>query len=217
MNTIRSLLLVISAGIISASTSISSQELESIKLNPPDKQRGLPFMAALSVKASAVEWSEKEPSLQDLSDLMWAANGLNRPDENKTTASTALNAHDIDVYVFMKNGVFVYDVKNHELDPALSGDYRAQVMNQPPGPSDAPIQLFLISNSDRFRKGTQEQRYEWGALDAGIVSQNISLFCAATGMKTRPRASMNKGDVRQLLNLGDAHYVFLNHPVGYQK
>ncbi|MBN2031453.1 nitroreductase family protein [bacterium] len=65
--------------------------------------------------------------------------------------------------------------------------------------------------------GPQELRYEWGAIDAGIISQNISLFCAATGLKTRPRASMDKEKVKDLLNLKETHYVLLNHPVGYAK
>ena len=60
-------------------------------------------------------------------------------------------------------------------------------------------------------------KYEWGAIDAGIVSQNISLFCAATGLKTRPRASMDKEKVKELLKLKDTQYVLLNHPVGYAK
>jgi nitroreductase len=65
--------------------------------------------------------------------------------------------------------------------------------------------------------GRPELRYEWGAIDSGIVSQNISLFCAATGVKTRPRASMDKEKIKKLLKLDDRHYVFLNHPVGYAK
>jgi nitroreductase len=65
--------------------------------------------------------------------------------------------------------------------------------------------------------GRPELRYEWGAIDTGIVSQNISLFCAATGIKTRPRASMNKEKIKKLLKLKDSQYVFLNHPVGYAK
>jgi nitroreductase len=62
----------------------------------------------------------------------------------------------------------------------------------PPPPSNPPVQLILVSESARFRMGPAELRYEWGAIDTGIVSQNISLFCAATGLKTRPRASMDK-------------------------
>lgn len=244
MNKIFSRLLIVFTSSFYMSSLISAQELNTIKLNQPDLSRGLPFMEALSVKASATEWSDKELSLQDLSDLLWAANGLNRPEEKKTTASSALNAHDVDIYVFMKEGVFVYDIYNHELDPVLSGDFRSQLMmsrppkpasavesslgsmpesgltkapSPPPFPSNPPLQIILISDSERFRMGTKELRYEWGAIDAGIISQNISLFCAATGLKTRPRGSMDKERIKKLLRLKDTQYVLLNHPVGYQK
>jgi hypothetical protein len=236
--------LTVFAGILSVSSCLLAQELEPIKLKPPNKKRGLPFMETLSVKASATEWSDKELSLQDLSDLMWAANGLNRPEEKKTTASSAQNAHDVDIYVFMKKGVYVYDIYNHELDPVLSGDFRSQIMMprpprpagasgtgpesppgtdpdkappSPPPPSNPPIQIILISDSERFRVGPQDLRYEWGAIGAGIISQNISLFCAATDLKTRPRAAMSKEKIKDLLKLKNTQYVLLNHPVGYAK
>ena len=254
---------------------LPAQDLKTIKLNPPDKTRGLPFMETLTVKASAREWSDRELSLADLSDLLWAATGINRPEENKTTASSAMNAHDVDVYVFMKEGVYLYDIANHELDPLLGGDHRSELMmarptrpggapnapggqpagpphgeppasessrsaekksepgqgvpraagpggpppgpTAPPAPSNPPLQIILVSNSERFRMGEQNLRYEWGAIDAGIVSQNISLFCAATGLKTRPRAAIQKDKIKTLLNLKDTQYVLLNHPVGYAK
>lgn len=209
-----------------------SQELKVIQLSPPDKTRGLPFMETLSVKASAREWAETDLSLQDLSDLLWAANGVNRPEERKFTASSAMNAHDVDLYVFMKDGAFVYDADAHALKQVLPGDFRSVAMMTPPprppdasgappppapAPSNPPVQIVLVSDSTRFRAGTEEQRYEWGAIDTGIVSQNISLFCAATGLKTRPRASMDKEKIRSLLGLADTQHVFLNHPVGYAK
>ena len=103
-------------------------ELQAVKLNPPNLKRGLPFMEALAVRASAREFSEKELSLQDLSDLLWAADGINRPAENKSTASSAMNAHDIRIYVFMKDGAYLYDSPKHELLPVLAGDFRSQIM-----------------------------------------------------------------------------------------
>jgi len=185
-------------------------------------------MQALAVKASATAWSDKELAPQDLADLLWAANGLNRPEENKTTASSAMNAHDVDIYVFMQAGVFVYDYRTHQLTPAASGDFRAAILPQRPArpgaerpaaasTPEAAIQIVLVSDAARFRAGSEEQRYEWGALDAGIVSQNISLFCAATGLKTRPRAMMNKEKIKELLRLRPTQRVFLNHPVGYSR
>lgn len=219
-------------------------ELLPIKLNPPDLKRGLPFMQALSVKASVREFSEKELNLQDLSDLLWAADGINRPAVNKSTASSAMNAHDVRIYVFMKKGAFLYDAPKHELVPVLAGDYRSQLMMArppkssappagatpsaagaaaatppppPPPPSNPPVQIILVSDSERFIRGTPETKSEWGALDAGIVSQNISLFCAATGLKTCPRAIIDKARIRELLKLADTQTILLNHPVGYAK
>lgn len=203
MNMMFSRFLTVLAGVLFGSSCLLAQQLDTIKLSPPDKKRGLPFMETLSVKASAREWSDKELSLQDLSDLLWAANGLNRSEEKKTTASSAQNAHDVDIYVFMKQGVYVYDIYNHVLNPVLSRDFRSQIMMarphrpagppekspgtaqesglpnappSPPPPSNPPIQIILVSDSERFRMGPQELRYEWGAIDAGIISQNISLF-----------------------------------------
>jgi hypothetical protein len=211
---------------------MKSTGLKTIKLNEPNRKRGLPFMETLSVKASAREWSDRDLSLQDLSDLLWAANGINRPDEKKCTASSAQNAHDVDVYLFMKDGVYLYDADAHALEPVLAGDFRSQLMmTPPPRPKDAggpppppppplsnpPIQIILVSNVSRFKFGPPELKPEWGAIDAGIVSQNISLFCAATGLATRPRASMDKGVIKDLLKLNDTQYVFLNHPIGYSE
>lgn len=207
-----------------------AQELKTIKLNEPNKKRGLPVMEALSLRASVREWSDKEVSLQDLSDLLWAANGINRPEIKKRTAASAMNAQDVDIYVFMKDGVYLYDAANHALNPVASGDFRSQ-MGMRPGPppggpprggpagpeSPAPIQLMLVSDISRFRAGTPELKLEWGAIDTGIVSQNIAIFCAATGMATRPRASFNRDAIKSILKLKDTQYPFLNHPIGYPK
>jgi nitroreductase len=227
-----------------------AQDLKTIKLNEPNKKRGLPVMEALSVRASVREWSDKEVSLQDLSDLLWAANGINRPESKKRTASSAQNAQDVDIYVFMKDGVYLYDALGHALVPVVAGDYRNEIGMRPGGgpggpggppgtkpegapmpkpegppgskpgggpPSPAPIQLILVSDASRFGRGTPELKYEWGAIDIGIVSQNIALFCAATGMATRPRASIAQDRVKSLLKLKDTQHPFLNHPIGYPK
>lgn len=214
-----------------------AQDLKAIKLLEPNKKRGLPVMEALSVRASVREWSDKELGLQDLSDLLWAANGINRPDKKKT-ASSAMNAQDVDIYVFMKDGAYLYDAANHALVPVLAGDYRSELMMMRPGgpggpgapgakpeakpgpggpPSSAPVQLILVSDISRFRMGETPSKLEWAAIDTGIVSQNISLFCAGTGLGTRPRGSMDKAKIKELLKLSDTQYPLLNHPVGYLK
>ncbi len=191
---------------------VHAQELKPIKLNPPDKNRGLPFMEALSVRASVRDWFEEKLSLQDLSDLLWAANGVNRPDEGKRTASSAMNAQDIDLYVFMEEGVYLYDAFKEMLNPVINGDYRSLT-----GITAAPVGLVLVSDISRFRAGDEALKLNWAAIDAGIVSQNISVFCAATGLVTRPRAGFDHEKVKETLQLKDTQHVLLNHPVGYRK
>jgi len=243
-NDLHKWLIVVAVILVFSSAWLPAAELLPIKLNPPNLKRGLPLMEALAVRASAREYSEKDLSLQDLSDLLWAADGMSRPAENKSTAPSAMNSHDIRIYVFMKAGAYLYDSPKHELLPVLAGDFRSQLMMArppkssappagatpsaagaaaatppppPPPPSNPPVQLILVSDSERFIRGTPETKSEWGALDAGIVSQNISLFCAATGLKTRPRAMMDKVRIKELLKLADTQTIFLNHPVGYAK
>jgi nitroreductase len=215
------------------------QELKTIKLNEPNKTRGLPVMEAFALRASVREWSDKDLSLQDLSDLLWAANGINRPD-GKRTAPSAMNAQDVDIYVFMKDGAYLYDAAAHALKPVIAGDHRSEVTARPGGPgakpqapppgakpeskpgpggppSPAPVQLFLVSDISKFTRGETAGKLEIAALDTGIVSQNIALFCAGTGLATRPRASMDKAKIKELLKLTDTQYPLLNMPVGYKK
>ncbi|MEN6625655.1 MAG: SagB/ThcOx family dehydrogenase [Candidatus Sumerlaeia bacterium] len=215
------MLLSMITGALAQAETTRPLETQSIKLNPPDTKRGLPLMEALSVRASTREFSEKELSMQDLSDLAWAANGVNRADSKKITAPSAMNSQDIDVYYFLKSGVYLYDGLQHALKPVADGDHRAEVQRARPGqaiqPSLPPALLVIVSDMARFKRGAPELKREWAALDAGIVSQNISLFCAAVGLKTVPRASTDKAKVQELLKLSDQQYILLNHPVGYAK
>lgn len=220
-----------------------------IRLDKPGLTRGLPVMAALKERASVREWSDREVSRQDLSDLLWAANGVNRPESGKRTAPSALNAQDVDVYVFRKDGAWLYDAKEHALRLVATGDHREAVASRPSGsvpppaataaaappaspkpggsaatvptaipdhpPGVAPLLLVLVSDISRFPRGDDASKREWAAMDAGIVSENIAIFCAGTGLATRPRAGMNKELIRSLLKLGESQIPVLNHPVGH--
>ena len=192
--------------------SVLAQELSSVKLNNPNTKRGLPVMEALSLRASVKEWSDKKMNIQDLSDLLWAANGINRPDESKRTAASALNAQDVDVYVVMEEGSYLYDAKMQELTAVAKGDFREAA-----GKTTAPVVIVLVSDISRFKSGEVASKLNWAALDIGIVSQNIALFCAGTGLKTRPRVSMDVAKIKAVLKLTDSQYPMLNHPVGYEK
>jgi SagB-type dehydrogenase family enzyme len=197
--------------------SIFAQEENNIILNPPDLTRGLSTMTALSLRASATEFDTTSLSLQDMSDLLWAANGINRPESGKRTAPSARNYQDIDVYVVMKSGVYLYNHNKHCLDFITGGDHRALVAGSQENFAVAPLFCVLVSDFSRFTREEDSLKLVWAAFDAGIVSQNISIFCASVGLDTRVRAWMDKEKLWEVIRLKDSQHLMLNNPVGYKK
>jgi SagB-type dehydrogenase family enzyme len=192
-----------------------AQEFKSITLNPPDKTRGLPVMQALEKRASASGFTSDKLSLKDLSDLLWAADGINRPELKKRTAPSAMNAQDIDVYVFLEEGVYIYNATLHSLDPIVSGDQRILAAGRQTDIAKASVILLMVSDISRFPGGEENMKLSMAAMDAGLVSQNISIFCAGVGFNTRPRATMDLVKLREILKLKDSQYPLLNNPVSY--
>lgn len=197
-------------------TVLSAQEMKEIKLNKPSAERGVSVMKALQDRASVREYADKALSLQDLSDLLWAANGVNRPDGRRTAPSTR-NKQDIDVYVCLPEGNYFYDAPNNVLKPVSPGDLRPALAAQQSFVFKAPVVLVLVCDLDRFGPDNREAMKAYGAMDAGFVSQNIGLFCAATGMATVPRGIMDKEKVKEALKLKKDQVPMLNNPVGYLK
>lgn len=197
--------------------SLFAQEFKTIILNPPDLKRGLPVMEALSLRASASEFNGKKLSLQDLSDLLWAANGVNRKETGKRTAPSAMNSQDIDVYVINEEGAYLYDAVGNVLNPVADGDQRGLVAGSQEKFAKAAVILLMVSDISRFKSGDEPSKLSWAAMDAGIVSQNIAIFCAGTGMITRPRATMDFEKLRNVLHLKDSQHLMLNNPVSYNK
>ena len=185
---------------------------ETIKLNAPTKTGGMPIMEAFSKRASASSFDSKELSIQDLSDLLWASNGINRTD-GKKTAPSAMNVQDIDIYVFLSSGIYLFDAKENILKQVVKGDQRSvfsRANEQPPA-----LLLLLVSDNSKFGNNIDDStRFTWGNIDAGIVSQNVAMFCAAKGFKTRPRALMPTG-LDKLIGLKDYQKIVLNMPVSY--
>jgi SagB-type dehydrogenase family enzyme len=173
-------------------------------------------MESLSKRASVREYKDSMLSRQDLSDLLWAANGINRPDKNGRTAPSAINAQDIDIYVIIMEGVYLYKAEKHSLNPVQIGDFRKQIGKQS-YVETAPVNLILVSDISRFNRGDENQKTMWAAFDAGIVSENISLFCASAGLATVVRAMIEIEKMQSALKLSNTQKIMLNHPVGYLK
>lgn len=214
--------LLLAAVALGCMTLVDAQDLEEVKLPTPDLTRGSSVMKALSDRMSVRECSEKELSLNDLSDVIWAANGINRPEEGKRTAPSALNKQDIDIYVFTDEAVYLYIPQKHSLRLVVEGDQR-EALAGPPSPAraqdfvkDFPVILLFVSDLNRF--GMSGERVKMmAAMDAGIVSQNVNLFCSSVGLCTVPRASMDEAGVRRILKLTDTQLPLMNNPIGYPK
>jgi len=199
-----------------ALTYTHSQELQTIKLNAPDKARGPAVMKALSDRHSDRKFDSKDISLQDLSDLLWAANGINRSD-GKRTAPSAMDRQEIDVYVVRKDGAYLYDAGSNTLEPIAKGDHRKAVAGQQDFVLQAPICIVLVANLEKLGNPSQENTRLIAAIDAGIVCQNINVFCSAAGLSTVPRASMEKDKLKEVLKLSDTQFIMMNNPIGYPK
>ena len=209
-------ILITFTALLITSMSMYSQELKEIKLNAPDKTRGSAVMKALSDRQSIREYDTKDVSLQDLSDLLWAANGINRQD-GKRTAPSAMDRREIDVYMINKDGAYLYDVNEHVLKPVSSGDFRKAVAAQQDFAATAPISIVLVANLEKLGDPTKEGTRSTASFDAGIVCQNINIFCSAVGLATVPRGSMNQAELRTALKLSDTQIISINNPVGYPK
>ena len=162
---------------------------ETIKLPPPDKDSGVSVVKALQARHSERAFSEKDIPAEMLSGVLWAANGFNRPD--KRTNATALNLQTITVYAIMKSGAYRYDAK-----------------------ANAPVSLLVTADisGPAYKGGRRSTLTHY---DAGIVSGNIYLYCAANSLVTVCRASMDRAVLKKELKLSDNVILHLNHPVGY--
>ena len=195
-----------------ALAAVSMGVAETIKLPPPDKDSGVSVVQALKARHSERAFSEKDIPAETLSGLLWAANGFNRPD--KRTNATALNLQTITVYAIMKSGAYRYDAKANELVKVCDKDLRPAIAAQQPYAATAPVSLLITADvSGPAYKGAK--RSTLTHYDAGIVSGNIYLYCAANGLVTVCRGSMDRDALKKALNLGDKIVLHLNHPVGY--
>ncbi len=188
-----------------------------IRLPKPNLNRNSEVMEAFANRHSTREYAAKALTLTDLSDLLWAANGINRPEEGKRTAPSAMNKQDVDVYVVLPEATYLYDAKAHQLNLVAEGDHRGAVAGGQAFVKSAPVSLLLVSDLSRLGDAKNTHTQLMGAMDAGIVSQNISIFCSAVKLATVPRASMDTAKLKSILKLTDTQLPLMNHPVGYHK
>ena len=173
------------------------------------KSNGVSLVETLQRRESVREYSAEAITDQELSNILWAACGINRPDSKRLTSPTAMNAQDIIVYVCRADGAWRYDALQNSLTRITELDLRKAIGGRQEFAVNAPVCLLLVSDISKLRGNR-----EFGAMDAGYVSENIYLVCAAMGMKTVARAMMERDALVRELGLNDSQIPMLNHPIG---
>lgn len=181
---------------------------QDVKLPIPDRSGGKPLMEALNQRRSTRTFQEKELSLQQLSNLLWAANGFNRDD--KRTAPTANNRQELELYITTREALYFHDARNHLLREVKKGDFRGAT-----GAQDfvAKVPLNLIFVVDMQKASGREYAFT----GCGFVSQNIYLYCASEGLGSVVRGMFDKERLHSLLELKPSQEVLLTQSVGYSR
>jgi SagB-type dehydrogenase family enzyme len=204
------------AGLVLAATCLcpvtAAQTLKAVKLPTPQTDGGRPLMQVLKDRKSTREFGPGTLSPQTLSNLLWAAFGINRPD-GRRTAPSAMNWQEVSIYVATPEGVYIYDAKENALTPVLAGDQRGATGTQS-FVKDAAINLVYVADLSKTSSSEDEM---YTAADVGFIAQNVYLYCASEGLATVVRGSVDKPALAKLLNLGSQQKIILAQSVGNPK
>jgi SagB-type dehydrogenase family enzyme len=216
---LKKILLVVAIIFCFVSSAIAA-ELIPIKLLPPDLKGGKSLMQSLQERKTSRSFNTKKLPIQVLSNLMWAACGVNRPDSGKRTAPSAVNWQEIDVYVAMEEGLYLYNAKAHVLEPVLKNDLRKNTtaLLQPSRSSvaSAPLQLIYVADYAKMSFiANDEDKKLYSSADTGFIAQNVYLYCASEGLATVVRGMVDKEALTKEMKLRDKQKIILVQAVGY--
>lgn len=206
----RKLVLII---ILLVTVGMLAQELKPVTLPEPQKSGGKPLMQVLSERKTSRDFAPEKLTPQLLSNLLWAAFGINRSDGHRT-APSAMNWQEIQIYVVLSDGAYVYDAKTNRLDPVVSGDLRAATGTQP-FVGTAPLNLVYVADTSKIRQGADSDMYV--AADTGFIAQNVYLYCASENLAVVVRGSVDRAALAKSMKLRPEQKIILAQTVGYPK
>ena len=197
-----------------AAASATAQELKDIALPAPRMEGGKPLMQALKERQSSRVFSDRALPPQVLSDLLWAAAGISRPESGKRTAPSARNWQEVEVYAVMASGTYLYDAAGNVLKAIVAGDLRAST-----GMQDfvavAPLNLVYVADFTKMKDSAPEDQALYAGTDTGFISENVYLFCASEGLATVVRGSVDREALAKALQLPAQKKIMLAQTVGY--
>jgi len=192
-----------------------AQELKPIKLPKPQTESGKPLMQVLKERKSSREFSTEKLPLQVLSNLLWAGFGINRPEAGKRTAPSAVNWQDIDIYITLTEGIYLYNAKENSLEPVLPGDHRGITGSQS-FVKEVPVNLIYVADQSRMESRAANQDF-YSAAHTGFISQNIYLYCTSEGLATVVRGLIDRDSIAKVMKLRPDQKVIFCQSVGYPK
>jgi SagB-type dehydrogenase family enzyme len=193
-----------------------ADNLQPIQLSPPQIDGGKPLMQALQKRSTSRDFSPDALPLQVLSNLLWAAYGINRPEIGKRTVPSALNWQEMDLYVSMAGGLYLYDAKANRLEPITNEDIRSLTGKQS-FVKTAPVNLIMVADYGRMGKSASGEKDAYAHADAAFIGQNVYLFCASEGLATVLRASIDKPALAKAMMLREDQKIIFSQTVGYGK
>ena len=191
--------------------SMNAQDI--IPLLPPQTTGGMPLMEALANRKTNRDFALDELTPQQLSNLLWAAAGVNRPD-GRRTAPTARNMQQIEIYVLNKEGAYLYLPKEHALQLIAKGDHRTSGASQERF-QECPLMLIFVANYEKMEGMSEEGKLMYEGTDTGNISQNVYLYCASEGLATCALGSIHRDKLQALL--GYKGKAILGQSVGVAK
>jgi hypothetical protein len=194
---------------------------ETIPLIPvhPDQEpvsAGTTLLQALQKRKTIREFAYRGFSMETLSRLLWCAFGINRPVDGRRTAPSAQNWQEIDIYVSMASGLYLFDAKAFTLQLVLKEDIRGATGWQD-FVSHVPVNLVYVADLHKLGDAPRTEQKFYAALDTGFISQNIYLFCATEGLATVVRGWVDRPALAQIMKLAPNQRVIAAQSVGYPK
>lgn len=194
----------------------TAEEIKTISLIKPHMDSGRLLIHVLKDRKSSREFSNRNLPIRVLSNLLWSACGINRPDSGKRTAPSASNWQEIDVYVATDKGLYVYDPQKHALNPIVAMDIR-DLTGAQSFVRNAPVNLIYVADYGRMGNAANDMKDFYSALDTGFISQNVYLYCASEGLATVARADLNREVLARAMKLRPEQKIILTQTVGYPK
>lgn len=184
-------------------------------LPAPRKTGGMPLMDALARRATSRAFDPRPLSPQQLSDALWAALGVNRPD-GKRTAPSSRNRQELSVYVLEARGVSLYDAAAHRLLPVVAEDLRA-VQSAQEFVRDAPVTFVYVADLSKMTDRTIAEKEATAAIDTGFVSQNVYLWCASEGLATGVRTWVDRDVLSARMKLRPDQRIVAAQSIGFPR